>query len=150
MTDSEFAQILALSHERSGIEFKGPGSASDRGIFAQFVKAVLGMANRRDGGTVIIGVDDSQGNLTPIGLNEQALATWKYDDVADRIAEYADPGIAFDLEVREYNGDKYVVVQVEEFTDIPVLCKKGYPSVCLLYTSPSPRDGLLSRMPSSA
>ena len=23
-------------------------------------------------------------------------------------------------------------------------------SVCLLYTSPSPRDGLLSRMPSSA
>ena len=25
----------------------------------------------------------------------------------------------------------------------------GY-SVCLLYTSPSPRDGLLSRMPSSA
>ena len=28
------------------------------------------------------------------------------------------------------------------------LRQKGY--VCLLYTSPSPRDGLLSRMPSSA
>ena len=27
------------------------------------------------------------------------------------------------------------------------LCEFGY---CLLYTSPSPRDGLLSRMPSSA
>ena len=26
----------------------------------------------------------------------------------------------------------------------------GYAQVCLLYTSPSPRDGLLSRMPSSA
>ena len=26
----------------------------------------------------------------------------------------------------------------------------GIPFVCLLYTSPSPRDGLLSRMPSSA
>ena len=25
-----------------------------------------------------------------------------------------------------------------------------YPITCLLYTSPSPRDGLLSRMPSSA
>ena len=25
-----------------------------------------------------------------------------------------------------------------------------HPNVCLLYTSPSPRDGLLSRMPSSA
>ena len=27
---------------------------------------------------------------------------------------------------------------------------KHQPMVCLLYTSPSPRDGLLSRMPSSA
>ena len=26
----------------------------------------------------------------------------------------------------------------------------GYGGTCLLYTSPSPRDGLLSRMPSSA
>ena len=26
----------------------------------------------------------------------------------------------------------------------------GHVSICLLYTSPSPRDGLLSRMPSSA
>ena len=26
----------------------------------------------------------------------------------------------------------------------------GHKAVCLLYTSPSPRDGLLSRMPSSA
>ena len=25
-----------------------------------------------------------------------------------------------------------------------------WPTICLLYTSPSPRDGLLSRMPSSA
>ena len=25
-----------------------------------------------------------------------------------------------------------------------------HPDICLLYTSPSPRDGLLSRMPSSA
>ena len=33
-----------------------------------------------------------------------------------------------------------LVQRVVEFLDIP----------CLLYTSPSPRDGLLSRMPSSA
>ena len=27
---------------------------------------------------------------------------------------------------------------------------EGIPRICLLYTSPSPRDGLLPRMPSSA
>ena len=36
--------------------------------------------------------------------------------------------------------------------DVPVLLSVGkeHLYVCLLYTSPSPRDGLLSRMPSSA
>ena len=31
-----------------------------------------------------------------------------------------------------------------------VRCEDGGLEICLLYTSPSPRDGLLSRMPSSA
>ena len=37
--------------------------------------------------------------------------------------------------------------------DIPGIdadCGGGMACACLLYTSPSPRDGLLSRMPSSA
>ena len=38
----------------------------------------------------------------------------------------------------------YVVVRSDGVTKTPVLYR------CLLYTSPSPRDGLLSRMPSSA
>ena len=35
---------------------------------------------------------------------------------------------------------------VEAGDEVVVFCPEG----CLLYTSPSPRDGLLSRMPSSA
>ena len=38
-------------------------------------------------------------------------------------------------------------------TVVPCFGKSGYfmpRCICLLYTSPSPRDGLLSRMPSSA
>ena len=34
--------------------------------------------------------------------------------------------------------------------DAPVIAGTGSNDTCLLYTSPSPRDGLLSRMPSSA
>ena len=44
------------------------------------------------------------------------------------------------LRVGELNGGHPV--------HIPVMVARGTP--CLLYTSPSPRDGLLSRMPSSA
>ena len=129
MTDEEFAQIISLAHEIRGVEFKGPGSSSDRRLFAQVVKGVLGMANRRDGGRVVIGVEDLGNALNPIGLDAGQLATWNYDHVSDRVAAYADPGVAFDLEVKEYNGRSYVVIQVEEFADVPVLCKRAYGDV---------------------
>ena len=67
----------------------------------------------------------------------------------------------------KFNTDKAVTVTdalntritVRQFLDTPVpddvlqrILKTSLrsPSGCLLYTSPSPRDGLLSRMPSSA
>ena len=47
------------------------------------------------------------------------------------------------------------LVELKDFfenTGFPALevLKGDMYSICLLYTSPSPRDGLLSRMPSSA
>ena len=37
-----------------------------------------------------------------------------------------------------------------DLMDNGIRCEEQSISLCLLYTSPSPRDGLLSRMPSSA
>ena len=54
------------------------------------------------------------------------------------------PGIFRDF-MRE-DGVVWDAVELDEGEAIPSL--EGYD--CLLYTSPSPRDGLLSRMPSSA
>ena len=45
---------------------------------------------------------------------------------------------------------KYVVLTSVNRDDLPDGGAKHFADTCLLYTSPSPRDGLLSRMPSSA
>lgn len=129
MTDQELAELVARGHETPGVEFKGPGPRSDRRLFAQVARAVLGMANRLDGGRIIIGVEDNGGVLSMVGLDDQDLATWQYDAIADGLAVYADPSVSFDLEITEYNGTWYVVLSVEEFVDIPVLCKRDYPGV---------------------
>jgi predicted HTH transcriptional regulator len=129
MTDEEFAQILALGHETRGIEFKGPGALSNGRLAAQVVRAVLGMANQRDGGLVIIGVENNGGVLNPVGLSEVDLATWEYDLIADQIARYADPSVSFGREIKEYNNVRYVVLGIEEFSDIPVLCKRAYADI---------------------
>ena len=129
MTDQEFAEMIALGHETRGVEFKPPGPLSDRLLAARVVRAVLGMVNRQDGGLVIVGVEDVDDALNPVGLAEDDLATWNFDDIADRLAAYADPGVSFEREVKEYNGNQYVILHIEEFTDIPVLCKRDFPDV---------------------
>ena len=47
------------------------------------------------------------------------------------------------IESRLVDYTKNFQKTAEQFANAPV-------NICLLYTSPSPRDGLLSRMPSSA
>ena len=61
MTDTEFARIMERRRELRGVEFKGPGLLSDRPLAAQVVRAAIGMANRRSGGSVIVGVREDVG-----------------------------------------------------------------------------------------
>ena len=60
-----------------------------------------------------------------------------------RIRQQSHSDRAFDLQKIKYTG---VNMFIDEFSRN----RSSDPTVCLLYTSPSPRDGLLSRMPSSA
>ena len=128
MTDTEFAEIMALRHELRGVEFKGPGPLTGGRLAAQVAKAAIGMANRRSGGSVIIGVQEDA-DFIPVGLSETEAATWNYDAVADQIARYADPGVEFDLEIKEFGGNRFAVIEVAEFADIPVLFKKAFDGV---------------------
>ena len=50
-------------------------------------------------------------------------------------------------ELREHPD---VIHEHEEVAAAELLAEKPEENNCLIYTSPSPRDGLLSRMPSSA
>ena len=47
-------------------------------------------------------------------------------------------------------GSALSVIVISGQADIPLTVRAIKNGACLLYTSPSPRDGLLSRMPSSA
>lgn len=124
MTVDEFEQYLALGYESRGVEFKGPAPRSNGWMFAKTLRAMMGMANRRDGGYVFVGVDEKGKTPNPVGLNASDLATWNYDDFAAAVAPYAAPNIKFDLEVLPYKGAQILIVRVHEFEDVPVICRK--------------------------
>ena len=60
--------------------------------------------------------------------------------------------ITTDNFIKYVNDGSYDKTLIHRLVSDFVIQGGGYtwPSICLLYTSPSPRDGLLSRMPSSA
>src|ERR1700674_56024 len=126
MTADWFAQILARGHETPGVEFKRPGSREDRSILAGVARAVLGMANSRDGGLVIIGIVEDGDALIPEGVSAGDLRTWRQEAVTGALAAYADPYVEVHTEDFAYMGKVFVVIAVEEFREIPVLCKRSF------------------------
>lgn len=128
MDDRQLAEILAAGAEQFGVEFKGPGKLDGR-LKAQLVRAVLGFANRRDGGVVVIGVAESGGGCEIKGLTAAELGMWTPDAVADTVAAYAAPSVSLTVSTNVVNGKSVVVIRVAEFADVPVLCRKSYDDV---------------------
>ena len=126
MTEDELRQAIALGREQRGVEFKTAGVRTDAAFRATVIRAVLGMANKPDGGVVIIGVHDDGTTLNAIGLSADELPTWSYDDFASNVSTYADPCVTFDLGVVEMDGKSFVVIKVDQFEELPVICKRDY------------------------
>ena len=104
--------------ERRNLEYKR-GARWDS-LKYNITKAALAMANLEGGGYVIIGVEDGDGRYQLSGMPESDVRTYKIDDVSEFINKYADPHIEIDLGTFQ----NVVVVQVFEFEEVPVVCKK--------------------------
>lgn len=140
MTEDDFARLMVLQHELPGVEFKAPGPRGEKTLFHSVVRAVLGMANRRDGGRIVLGLREGPGGtLELVGLTDEDEATWRHDHLADAIAGYADPYVEFQVENRRHEEKLYVLIEVSEFGEVPVICRKGYP------TNPQPGQQAILR-----
>jgi predicted HTH transcriptional regulator len=124
LTVEELRGAIALGREQRGVEFKGPGQRTKKAFMAKVVRAIIGMANKPGGGVVVLGINDDGTSLHPIGLAQEELATWKYDDLASSVSNYADPYVDFDVGVLQMDAGRYVVIEVRQFDELPILCKK--------------------------
>ena len=85
----------------------------------------------RDGGHIIIGIDDKNPAAFKPGLDAAQLKSWTdYDLVSRNLAVYADPPLRFEVEGMTLStGTDVAVIRVYEFADVPHLCAKGHDGV---------------------
>ncbi len=126
LTNEQMNALFTLKNEIPGVECKSPGSLKDNPLLGKVIRAVIGMANRRDSGIVIVGIAERNHLLSYDGLTEEQAATWLYDHLADAFAKYAEPLISFDYHLHIWEQKRFLVLYVHEFTDVPILCKNEY------------------------
>lgn len=94
----------------------------------RLLKTIMGMANLRDGGLVLVGVAEDGTAWKLTGIEPAHLATFDYDDIIDQLSKYASPQVSVDIVVHDHeDGKRYLAFHVHQFNDSPVVCRNNSP-----------------------
>jgi hypothetical protein len=124
--DSIWPALVENPIEMRSREYKR--SAPWREIRHHVAKAALGMANLRDGGYIVVGVRTEDHRLVSDGMALEHLKTYDPDEVMAFPQKYARPRMELRCEIREHEERSYVVIRVEQFDDVPMICGKAHDS----------------------
>jgi len=131
VTQEELEQLLKLGHELRHLEVKAPGGLDDKVLVARVARAAMAMGNLRDGGLVVVGIDDGQIAAMQPGLNAAQLADWTdFDKVSAALGKYSDPPVTFEIHAFSLSSVvDIVVLAVEEFEHDVHVCKRSFQGV---------------------
>jgi predicted HTH transcriptional regulator len=124
---NELYELVSIGEQRRNVEIKRSMSWNNPNTKAKIVKVILAMSNIRDGGYLIFGFEENGDSYLPVGINEDDLNSFDYDDVKSHVARFADPYVAFSMEIieDEDDGKKFIVFTIKEFEEVPVICKRN-------------------------
>ncbi|NQV16638.1 ATP-binding protein [bacterium] len=124
MSEDILVQFITHGREERNLEYKSNINWKDPHIQAKLIKSILALSNIRNGGAIVIGVEQNGEKFTPKGLSNTNLQTFKQDDISSRVSSFADPYVEITVTHVDYEEASYVVIQVKEFAEIPVICKR--------------------------
>jgi hypothetical protein len=88
------------------------------------------MSNIRDGGTIVIGVEEENERFIPTGVSATNSKSYKIDEMRDQLASFCDPSPEFRVDFpKDSTGRLFVVISIAPFRDLPLLAKKGISGV---------------------
>lgn len=116
--------LLVFGRETRNIEYKTTYDWNDPQHKAKIVKTILGMSNIRDGGYLILGVEETKKGFIPNGMSQGDWDLINQDDIMAYVNNFADPYVEFTVFKFNYEDKLFVVFRIEEFHEVPIICKK--------------------------
>lgn len=125
MSDEALLELVFHGREERNLEYKQSMSWADLATRAKIAKSSMAMANLPDGGAIVIGVRKSGEVYEPVGMGDDDMESFKQDDVMDWVNGYADPSVEITVRTATRDKSDFVVIQIKEFAQLPVICKKN-------------------------
>lgn len=90
-----------------------------------FAKDILAFSNVKNGGYIIIGIDETEEGFIRSGIKEEDKKTYTIDQMRDQVSAFADPYVNFAYRnVKDAQGLEYGIISVRQFDELPVIAKK--------------------------
>lgn len=126
-TTDELLRYIELNEhaESRSCEFKSDTPWNET-FGLKITKAVLALSNIPSGGYIVIGVkwNDSTRVYEIDSMDQATSNTYDHERILEFVNIRADPFVNIDLKHFEISGRWLVVIQVAEFLETPVICKK--------------------------
>jgi Putative DNA-binding domain len=125
LSNAKLEELLSQRVETKNLDCKESfnWSVADNDTKCELVKDMLAFMNTQDGGVIVIGVRDD--TLEPIGMTDSDFASFDTTKVNDFLHRYTDPQSSCEVQKLSSTGLKLVAINVLEFKDVPIICKKA-------------------------
>lgn len=128
LTNDQVQAAVEYGHETTNVEFKRACAFDEKSSVPLIARAAMALANSRDGGHILLGVDDKDPTGPDSGIEDQLAKAWlDHDNMTAKINTFADPALTLHAELRQLrDGRNVVVIEVSEFDSVPILCSKDH------------------------
>lgn len=123
LTEEDVRRLINQQAETKNLDYKEGCNwlATDNDKKCELIKDILAMANTQDGGQLVFGVDDRTFEF--VGMDPTSYESFDPTKVNDFVRQYTDPPFACNVYKFCVDQRLTVVLEIPEFTEIPVICK---------------------------
>ncbi len=118
-------QLLDRQSESRSLDYKAPltfgPTKADKG---EILKWLMAFANTRDGGYILVGVQEAAGRFTPEGIDGNQAASFDPTDIGNFAQNYCSVLPTVSSHRVTIDGADVMLLRVDEFADEPIVCTK--------------------------